>query len=130
MNTIASARWNDSHGPAVVDLIDRAGAELNEKSPGCALFDGLWADCWDGCDPWGSTLEAAFALEYACQWWGLPTHDEFSSPYTTGDPDEGYLYVGVRDSIGDGLISNTDIDTIRSVLDRLRHGLELAGLDY
>ena len=61
MNTIASNRQNDRHGPDIATVIDRAAAEMKEHSPGTALIDGLMADSWDGGDPWGSTLEAWFA---------------------------------------------------------------------
>ncbi len=124
MNTIAQSRWNDHKGTDVAAVIDRAAEEMPD------LIDGLMADNWDGFDPWGSTIEAAFALEYACQYLGLPTSDDFRSPYTTGDPDDGLLYVELRDAIFEGRISPADVVVARDVLSRMLHAFELAGLDY
>lgn len=129
-NTISRARFNDHHGPSVAEVIDRAGDDMRAHSAGCALIDGLMADGWDGWDPWGSTIEAAFALEYACQWHGLPNDPEFSSPYTTGDPDEGLLYVELRDAIEQDRITGPDIEFARDVFGRMLHAFKLAGLDY
>lgn len=69
-------------------------------------------------------------IEYACQYWGLPTSDDFRSPYTCGDPDEGWLYVGYRDAIADGQVTDDDIIFARSVFERMLHAFTLAGLDY
>jgi hypothetical protein len=130
MNTIATNRWNDHHGPAVAELIDRSATEMREHSPGCELIDGLMSDSWDGADAWGSTMDACFALEFACQYHGWPTSPDFSSPHTTGDPDEGYLYIGIRDAIAEGRITVEDTDHARTVLGKMHHALKLAGLDY
>lgn len=130
MNTTADNGFNDTHGLEVAALIDRAAQELIQHSPGCAMIDGLMADCWDGYDPWGSNIEARFALEYACQFVGWPTDPEFHSPHTTGDPDEGYLYVGLRDWMLTGVVTPDDVEYARRTLSVLDHGLRLAGLDY
>ncbi len=124
MNTFAGNRLNTSHGDAVAELIDRAAAETPD------LIDGLIADGWDGGDPWGSAMEASFALEYACQLLGLPNHPEFRSPYTQGDPDEGYLYVEFVEALRLGQITYADVELARSALERLCHGLTLAGVSY
>ncbi|MBA3580799.1 MAG: hypothetical protein H0W42_12545 [Gemmatimonadaceae bacterium] len=124
MNTIIGARFNDGHGPEISALIDRAGAETPD------LIDGLIADGWDGYDPWGSTMEAWFALEYACQFLGWPNHPEFRSPYTSGDPDNGWLYAEFVNRIDAGDITYADVEAARSALERLQHGLDLAGLSY
>lgn len=130
MNTIASNRQNDRHGPDIATVIDRAAAEMKEHSPGTALIDGLMADSWDGGDPWGSTLEAWFALEYVCQFLGWPNHPTFSSPYTTGDPDEGWLYTVFLESVQAGQITSDDIEFARTILERMHHAFDLAGLSY
>jgi hypothetical protein len=130
MNTIATNRHNASHGEPVESIIDGSGRLMQSHSPGTALLDGLLADAWDGGDPWGSVMEGAFALEYACQHQGIPTSPHFSSPYTTGDPDDGWVYVGYRDAIADGDVTEDDIVFARTVFEMMTAAFKLAGLDY
>ena len=130
MNTISTNRANPAPDTDIGAIIDVGGRMMQRHSAGTALIDGLMADDWDGGDPWGSTMEASFALEYACQFHGLPTHTEFSSPYTTGDPDDGPLYVELRDAIEVGEIDDDDIIFARDILDVMRHAFKAAGLSY
>lgn len=130
MNTIAGHTWNAHHGTEVAQIIDDAARRMREHSPGCELIDGLMADCWDGGDPWGSTVEAQFALEYACQYHGWPTHPEFRSPHTTGDPDNGMLYVELRDAMWDRRVTPDDVRHARTVLDEMAEAFKTLGFDY
>lgn len=130
MNTIAANRWNHHHGSEAAQVIDDGARKMREHSPGCELIDGLMADCWDGGDPWGSNIEAMFALEYACQYHGWPTHPGFSSPHTTGDPDNGMLYGEFRDAIFEGRITSDDVEHTRSVLDEMDEAFRRLDLDY
>lgn len=123
MNRIAGSRWNDSHGDAVRELIDRADSEMPEH------INGLIADQWDGFDPWGSNIAAWFALEDACLATGHRNHPEYNNPTGHVD-DEDMLTESFILSIMSGEITDDDIDTARSVMDRLDHGLRLAGKDY
>lgn len=129
MNTIATNRANPTDGP-VRDIIDIAGRMMAEHSDGTRLIDGLMADCWDGSDPWGSAIEAWFSLEYACQYHGLDTDPSFRSPFTTGDPDEGFLYCEFRDHIAGGGIEPDDVVFARNVLALMSAAFRCGGLDY
>lgn len=130
MNTIATNRANPVEGP-VADIIEIAGRMMAEHSDGTRLIDGLMADCWDGSDPWGSTIEAWFSLEYACQYHGLDTDPSFRSPFTQGDPDEGFLYCGFRDAMHDEQqITHDDVVFARNVLALMSAAFRCGGLDY
>ena len=130
MNTIADNRGNPHKGRDVARIIDDAARRMREHSPGCELIDGLMADCWDGYDPWGSNFDAWFQLEYACQFHGWPNHPSFSSPYTTGDPDEGMLYVDFVEAMTHGRITPDDAEFARSVLDELDEAFRARDLSY
>jgi len=124
MNTITTNRWNDHKGEEIAKVIDRMAAELPP------IIDGILSDCWDGYDPWGSTMELAFASNYVRQFYGATCHETFHSPYTTGDPDEGWLYTSLVEAVESGELTLQELIDADEPIDKALHAFKLAGLDY